>query len=405
MKRRIVVASGNAHKIAELQTLLRDSIDVDLIPMTDVVGSVEIDETGSTFEENAFIKAMHIHALTGLAVIADDSGLIVDALGGEPGVYSARYAGSNASDADNRNRVSQKLQDLGLESSTGRFTCVLCYIDSHRTLLAEGCVNGTITSSASGSGGFGYDPMFIPDGYHESYGELPQSVKDATSHRSQAASNLGLLIGRLDDHEIEPQAPFMSILEGVCRASVYAAKGDMTNLRRVLQLWVIDQDSATAAYEAMLQTYLFAGFPIGLESLAVLHDICRERSLTPATHNIEAYDTGLFTSRGNELCSKVYGSVYEKMMKRFTEISPEITTWTIVEGYGKTLSRPGLNAVARECAIVCMLATLGRKTQLYSHVRGARNLQATRSDLQLCADVILECAGREAFELFQQQVT
>lgn len=404
MKRRIIVASGNAHKIAELQTLLRDSIDVDLIPMTDVVGSIEIDETGTTFEENAYIKAAQIHALTGLAVIADDSGLIVDALDGEPGVYSARYAGSSATDADNRNRVAQKLQDRGLESSPGRFTCVLCYIDSHRTLLAEGHVNGTITASASGAGGFGYDPMFIPDGYQESYGQLPQSVKDATSHRSQAACNLGLLISHLDRDEIDLQAPFMTILEGVCRASVYAAKGDMTNLRRVLQLWVIDQESATAAYEAMLQTYLFAGFPIGLEALAVLHDICRERSLTPATLNIEPYDTQLFTSRGDDLCSRVYGSVYEKMMKRFTEISPEITTWTIVEGYGKTLSRPGLHGVARECAIVCILATLGRKTQLYSHVRGARNLQATSSDLQICADVILECAGAAAFELFRQQV-
>lgn len=404
MKRTIVVASGNAHKIAELQTLLREAIDVDLIPMTDIVGKIEMDETGTTFEENAFIKAAHIHQLTGLAVLADDSGLIVDALDGEPGVYSARYAGAAASDADNRNKVSQHLRERGLDASRGRFSCVLCYIDTQRTLLVEGHVEGIISAVSTGAGGFGYDPMFTPDGHDQSYGQLPQSVKDATSHRAQAARRLAELIKGLDDEGAQPQASHMSTLEGVCRASVYAAKGDTALLKKVLELWVVDDESATAAYEAMLQTYLFAGFPIGLEALAVLHEVCCDRNLSPATHKCEPYDTQLFTSRGDKLCSRVYGSVYEKMMKRFTEISPEITTWTIVEGYGKTLSRPGLDSIARECAIICILATLGRNAQLYSHVRGVRNLQASPSDLRICADVIIECAGRDAFELFQQQV-
>ncbi len=402
MKRRIIVASGNAHKIAELQTLLRDSIDVDLIPMTDVVGSVEIDETGSTFEENAYIKAMHIHALTGLAVIADDSGLIVDSLHGEPGVYSARYAGTNATDADNRSRVAQKLQDLGLESSTGRFTCVLCYIDSHRTLLAQGHVNGVVTATASGEGGFGYDPMFLPDGYQQSYGQLSQSLKDATSHRAQAARALAGMIRQLDDETAVVHAPSMTILDGVCRASIYAALGDFGSLRSVLLQWVADAESATAAYEAMLQTYLFAGFPIGLESLATLDAVLHQRELVPETRGIEDYNTSVFQMRGVDLCSQVYGNVYEKMMTRFNAISPEITLWTIIEGYGKTLSRPGLPGIYRECSIVCILATLGRSSQLYSHVRGARNLSATQDQLQVCADAIIECAGLKAYRMFSQ---
>jgi len=402
MKRTIVVASGNAHKIAELQTLLRSSIDVDLVPMTDLVGKIDIDETGSTFEENAYIKAAYVYGLTGVPVIADDSGLIVDALGGEPGVYSARYAGSNATDGDNRNRVTQKLHEIGLERSSGRFTCVLCYIDSHRTLLAEGHVNGIITAASAGAGGFGYDPMFVPDGYQESYGQLPQSVKDATSHRTQAVNSLASMILQLDDDTTVVQNPSMTILDGVCRASIYAARGDYSSLRSVLLQWVVDTESATAAYEAMLQTYLFAGFPIGIEALAVLDSVLQGRGLTSATKNIEPYDAALFQERGVKLCSRVYGSVYEKMMQRFTVISPEITQYTIVEGYGKTLSRPGLDGITRECAIVCILATLGRSSQLVSHVRGARRLGANPEQLRLCANAIVECAGLSALDLFEQ---
>lgn len=402
MKQRIIVASGNAHKIAELQSLLREAIDVDLIPMTDVVGKIDIDETGATFEENAYIKASHIHAVTGLAVIADDSGLIVDALEGQPGVLSARYAGSHATDADNRDLVASNLVARGLATSTGRFSCVLCYIDSQRTLFAEGHVEGTITATSSGQGGFGYDPMFIPDRYSQSYGDLPQSVKDATSHRSQAARKLASMIDELDNDAPRPQDPCMTLLDGVCRASIYASKGELRNLRRVLEHWVVDDESATAAYEAMLQTYLFAGFPIGIEALTVLDGVLQERGLTSATKNIEPYDAAVFQERGVELCSSVYGSVYEKMMQRFTGISPEISLYTIIEGYGKTLSRPGLDGIMRECAIVCILATLGRRSQLVSHVRGARLLGANPEQLRLCADAIVECAGPSALNLFEQ---
>jgi len=402
MKRTIIVASGNAHKIAELQSLLRECIDVDLVPMSDIIGRIDIDETGATFEENSYIKAQQVHALTGLPVIADDSGLIVDALDGEPGVFSARYAGPNASDASNRERVTQELATRGCETSTGRFSCVLCYIDSHRTLLADGHVQGLITNTVSGAGGFGYDPMFVPEGYAESYGQLPQSVKDATSHRAKAARALASMIKKLDDDTAMPHLPSMTILDGVCRSSIYASKGDFDSLEHELLDWVVDTTSATVAYEAMLQTYLFAGFPIGLDALATLDSVLHQRNLVPQTRGFEQYNTGIFEQRGGELCSQVYGSVYEKMMTRFTAISPEITLWTIVEGYGKTLSRPGLEGIYRECAIVCTLATLGRRSQLYSHVRGARNLSATPEQLQVCADAIIECAGFQAYHLFAQ---
>lgn len=400
MKQTIIVASGNAHKIAELQTLLRESIDVDLIPMTDVLGDIDIDETGSTFEENAYIKAQYVHARTGLAVIADDSGLIVDALQGEPGVYSARYAGIHATDAKNRDKVSAELRARGTEESTARFACVLCYMDQRRTILAEGYVEGTVRASAAGSGGFGYDPMFVPDGYDESYGVLPQAVKDATSHRSLAARRLTALLAELYSEQSVHVQSDMSELDVICRASVYAVLGSFKHLRSLLASWVDTNARAQTLYEVLLQTYLFAGFPVALEALAVLHDLCTMRGLSQHSKTTGIYAVDEYKQRGNEFCSRVYGSVFDKLMSRFNDISPEMHSWMIIEGYGKTLSRPGLDEVSRECAIVCILAALGRESQLYSHVRGAINLGATDEHITTCSNTILECAGPAAESLF-----
>ncbi len=402
MKQTIIVASGNAHKIAELQTLLRESIDVDLIPMTDVLGSIDIDETGTTFEENAYIKAQHVYARTGLAVIADDSGLIVDALDGEPGVYSARYAGFNATDATNRDKVSAELRARGTEESTARFTCVLCYMDQQRTMLIDGHVEGTIFARSSGSGGFGYDPMFVPAGYDETYGTLPQSVKDATSHRALAARKLATLIAGLYADSIAEDSTALSELDIVCRASIYAARGEFKSLRRLLTSWINSSERASVLYEALLQTYLFAGFPVALESLSVLHDVCTAHGYSQHAYRAEEYTPELYRQRGLELCSRVYGSVFEKLMQRFDDISPEMQSWMIVEGYGKTLSRPGLDEVSRECAIVCILAVLGRESQLYSHIRGAMNLGATEEHMATCAHALMECSDRTAEALFSE---
>lgn len=150
------------------------------------------EETGTTFEANAILKAEAASAaLPGCFVIADDSGLEVDALGGEPGVYSARYAGVEATDADNRRKLKEELRRLAPEGFTGRFRCCLAVARDGRTLhVTHGTVEGTLRLEEQGAGGFGYDPLFQPDGFADTFGVLPAEVKNQLSHRARA---LGLL--------------------------------------------------------------------------------------------------------------------------------------------------------------------------------------------------------------------
>jgi 4-carboxymuconolactone decarboxylase len=192
----------------------------------------------------------------------------------------------------------------------------------------------------------------------------------------------------------------MAELDVICRASVFAVLGKFKHLRSLLASWVDSSERAHTLYETLLQTYLFAGFPVALEALAVLHDLCTMRGLSQHSKTTGIYAVDEYKQRGNELCSRVYGSVFDKLMSRFNDISPEMHSWMIIEGYGKTLSRPGLDEVSRECAIVCILAALGRESQLYSHVRGAINLGATDEHITTCSNTILECAGPAAEALF-----
>lgn len=150
------------------------------------------EETGTTFEANAILKAEAASAaLPGCFVIADDSGLEVDALGGEPGVYSARYAGVEATDADNRRKLKEELGRLAPEGFTGRFRCCLAVARDGRILnVTHGTVEGTLRLEEQGAGGFGYDPLFQPDGFADTFGVLPAEVKNQLSHRARA---LGLL--------------------------------------------------------------------------------------------------------------------------------------------------------------------------------------------------------------------
>ncbi len=394
----IVLATNNAHKVTELQALLRDAgLDVSCVAMRDVCGPVEIDETGATFEENAYIKAITIHRLTGLPVVADDSGLEVDVLDGAPGVRSARYAGPDATDERNRVALRHALSDHAADTSSARFRCVLCYVDAYRTLFGVGSCEGAIISEERGANGFGYDPMFVPHGHTRTFGEMDASEKASMSHRGAATSDLARHLRALlrdtghatiDDALPRPDALIM--------ASVYAVIGNDAMLRSTIRHFVRDDEDALVLHEALLQSYLFAGFPVALEALAIVDEECRDILGEQRWPEAEAYNVELFRRRGEELCRRVYGSVYERMMDRLGAITPDLSSWMIVEGYGKTLSRPALDIIERELCIVGMLAALGRENQLRSHVRGAFLVGATADHLHACADVVVESCGRMA---------
>ncbi len=184
---RVVVATGNAGKLRELAALL-DGLDLQLVAQTGLgVGSIE--ETGSTFAQNALLKARHAARCTGLAAIADDSGLEVDALGGAPGLYSARYAGPMADDAANNARLIQALAEVPPEGRSARYRCVLAFVRDAQDpapLVAEGAWEGCIVDEPRGSGGFGYDPHFwLPDRQCTA-AELPAAEKNRISHRGIA---------------------------------------------------------------------------------------------------------------------------------------------------------------------------------------------------------------------------
>ncbi|MGH8144499.1 MAG: RdgB/HAM1 family non-canonical purine NTP pyrophosphatase [Steroidobacteraceae bacterium] len=188
---RVVLATANRGKQRELAALFAP-LGLELVLAADLdIGSPE--ETGATFEANALLKARHASRLATLPALADDSGLQVDALGGRPGVYSARYAGPAASDLDNNARLLAELADLPAPRRTARYRCVLALArraDDPAPLLAGGSWEGRIAFAPAGTGGFGYDPLFIPEGCQQSVAELPGVFKQQHSHRARAAAGL-----------------------------------------------------------------------------------------------------------------------------------------------------------------------------------------------------------------------
>lgn len=183
----LVLGSHNAKKLAELRALLEGSA-VRVSSLADIPGSIEVDETGTTFVENARLKATVQARHLGRWVLAEDSGLSVDALGGRPGVYSARYAGPHASDASNNRKLLDELAAVPDAKRTAFYTCQICLADpaGEVRLEASGVCHGRITSTAAGSHGFGYDPLFLIPEYHRTFAELGPATKKAISHRSRA---------------------------------------------------------------------------------------------------------------------------------------------------------------------------------------------------------------------------
>jgi XTP/dITP diphosphohydrolase len=187
----IVLASGNAGKLAELRGLLAGSGHV--LRAQSEFGIADADETGLSFVENALLKARHASAATGLPALADDSGLCVDALGGAPGLYSARYGGVHGDDARNIARLLGELRDVVDEERTARFHCALALLrsaDDPRPLIAEGSWEGRILHASRGAAGFGYDPVFLDPENGLSAAELDPAIKNAVSHRGRALAAL-----------------------------------------------------------------------------------------------------------------------------------------------------------------------------------------------------------------------
>ena len=188
-QQKIVLASNNIGKIREIQAILEHH---PIVPQSEF-NVPDIEETGTTFVENAIIKARNAARHANLPAIADDSGLVVDILDGEPGVYSARYAGTGATDAENNEKLLMALKDIPLYERTARFICVMVFMehaDDPLPIIAQGVWEGHILSEPAGRNGFGYDPLFLVPEYGLSSAELTQDVKNTLSHRAKALYQL-----------------------------------------------------------------------------------------------------------------------------------------------------------------------------------------------------------------------
>lgn len=209
MKKKIVLSSGNKNKVKEIKNILKD-MDFDVISKDDL-GFIDFDviEDKETLEDNAYKKAFELKELidksfedkiftSSIMVLADDTGLFVDALNGEPGVYSARYAGEQASYQNNNKLLLEKLSNVPMEKRTAKFKTVIVIIrENNKLLVAEGICNGKIAFEPRGKNGFGYDPLFIVDGTNKTFSEMSDEEKNIISHRAKAIQNLRERLGEI----------------------------------------------------------------------------------------------------------------------------------------------------------------------------------------------------------------
>ncbi len=192
MKQKLVIASNNKHKIEEIKAIIGNRFD--LLSMNDIGFHEDIVEDADTFIGNALIKARTIYNKYQLNCFADDSGLIVESLNNEPGVYSARYAGEPTNHENNINKVLDKLK--GIENRKAKFVSVIALIIDGQEFLFEGEVEGTIRKEKKGSNGFGYDPIFEPKGYQITFAEMSEEEKNAISHRAKALAKMEMTLSK-----------------------------------------------------------------------------------------------------------------------------------------------------------------------------------------------------------------
>ena len=186
----LIIASNNKNKVIEIKQILAGSFD-NFYSLKDIGLDIDIEETGTTFLENSLIKAKAIADITGKVCIADDSGLMVDVLGGDPGVYSARFAGEPCNDNNNNEKLLQLLKDYPYKERTAKFvSCIVLYYPSGKYLSATGEVKGHILDAYRGNGGFGYDPLFYADELNKTFGEASSTEKNQISHRARALAKL-----------------------------------------------------------------------------------------------------------------------------------------------------------------------------------------------------------------------
>ena len=187
MIKKLVFATNNAHKLDEIRAILGDKIEV--LSLKDINCDTDIPETADTLEGNAALKAEYIYKNYGLDCFADDTGLEVEALGGAPGVYSARYAGGDGHDSEaNMRKLLQELD--GEHNRKAQFCTAICLIEKGEEHLFEGIVKGSIIEQKRGASGFGYDPVFMPEGYEETFAEMGNAEKNKISHRARAVEKL-----------------------------------------------------------------------------------------------------------------------------------------------------------------------------------------------------------------------
>ena len=190
---KLLVATCNPGKVIEIRDLMKD-LPVEIVGLSAFPGIMEPEETGDTFEANALLKADYYHEKTKLTAIADDSGLMVDALDGRPGIYSARYAGANASDKDRCEKLLDELKDVPAEKRTARFVCVAAIAGNGIRDTCAGTAEGLILNAPRGTGGFGYDPIFYYPPLHKTFAELSRDEKSQVSHRGKAFAQLIVVV-------------------------------------------------------------------------------------------------------------------------------------------------------------------------------------------------------------------
>ncbi|WP_456479277.1 RdgB/HAM1 family non-canonical purine NTP pyrophosphatase [Nautilia sp.] len=189
---KIVIASSNKGKIKEIKKFFKND---EVVAFTELTEPFEIEETGESFKQNAVIKAKAVYEkLPGSIVLADDSGISVPALGGAPGIYSARYAGRGADDRENLNKLISELKKRGIKKTPAFYTAAVAVASVYGVFTVHGFMHGYVIDEARGEEGFGYDPMFIPEGFEKTLGELDESIKRKISHRSKALNLAGIIL-------------------------------------------------------------------------------------------------------------------------------------------------------------------------------------------------------------------
>lgn len=201
---KLLIGTKNQGKIRELNELLAD-LPIEVAGLHEFPNITEPEETGATFAENAALKAGYYARKTGVCVLSDDSGLEVEALDGAPGIFSARYAGENATDAERSLKLVDELKQTGDDARRARFVCVAAIADETGEIVfeAEGICEGAIADEPCGVNGFGYDPIFIPDGFEQTFGELSSTVKGEISHRARAIKKILRFLRDFTAHELD----------------------------------------------------------------------------------------------------------------------------------------------------------------------------------------------------------